>query len=129
MAIKKEVLALRVFENKKYPLGSFVSCDTLMSPLLNSKNFLSVHPKDYVWETREWAYPLFKNKKKGDVFCIEIIVSEEFSQFKILNDNQYLRNAKKAFIKSDKHSKKQWAKLGKKWDKIAFKKEKKGIVL
>jgi len=117
MQIKKEVCALRVFENKKYPSGAkLVTCDFLASPLLNSKNFSSVDPKDYVWQTREWIYPLFKNKKRGDVFCIEIIVAEEFSQVKILNDtnnvnNWYIADAKKAFLKSDKHSKKQWARL------------------
>lgn len=114
------ILMLRVIENRKYPVGKIVTCDTLMYPSISDKDFDSIDKEQWKWETREFPYPLFGKKKKGEVFLIKLETTHNYSHIGIHEDTVLLEKAKQAFINHDEWWKIKWEELGKKMEESGF---------
>ncbi len=88
----KQILGANVFENKKYPGGKFVTLNVLTYPELTDKNFDKINPKDYVWEERQFAHPMFKNREKGEVFALEIKITDNSSIITGIDEPEMMLN-------------------------------------
>ncbi len=107
------LLAADVYANEKFDGGKFVMLNVLVYPELTNSDINSINPKDYVWEERVFEYPLFKNRKVGNMFALEIKVTDNSSSISGIDDEILNKKIKKLFDINKKYMDKSFAKLAK----------------
>ncbi len=114
-----DILLVRVIENKRYSGGKFVYCDVLLSPSVNDPNFESIDKEDWKWTSKNFEYPLFKNKKNG-IFLVSLVKDTDRLSISIFEDDELQKKAQVGWDKHEEDSKKRWKELGERLEKSGF---------